>query len=46
LTAIELFQQPEIIKNAKVEFIQKRGGEAFEYKALVGDRKPALDYRN
>lgn len=46
MTAIELFQQPETIKKAKAEFIQKRGGEAFQYKALVGDRKPALDYRN
>jgi aminobenzoyl-glutamate utilization protein B len=46
LTAIELFQQPAVIEKAKTEFIQKRGGEAFEYKALIGDRKPALDYRN
>ncbi len=46
LTAIELFQKPDMIKKAKVEFTEKRGGEAFEYKALIGDRKPALDYRN
>lgn len=46
LTAIELFQQPTVIEKAKIEFIQKRGGQEFEYKALVGDRKPALDYRN
>lgn len=43
LTGIELFQNPEIIKKAKAEFIERRG-ENFKYTPLLGDRKPALDY--
>lgn len=46
LTAIELFQQPDVIKKAYDEFLVKRGGKEFQYKALIGNRKPALDYRN
>lgn len=46
LTAIELFQQPDVIKKAYDEFLVKRGGKDFQYKALIGTRKPALDYRN
>jgi hypothetical protein len=26
--------------------IKRRGGAEFKYEALIGDRKPALDYRN
>jgi aminobenzoyl-glutamate utilization protein B len=44
LTAIDLFQKPEMIAKAKAEFFEKRG-PGFKYVSLVGDRKPPLDYR-
>ena len=43
-TAIDLFTNPELIKKAKEEFIQSKGD--YQYKALLGDRKPALNYRD
>ena len=43
-TAIDLFTNPALIKKAKEEFIQAKGN--YQYKALVGDRKPALNYRD
>ncbi|MEM7017526.1 MAG: amidohydrolase, partial [Pseudomonadota bacterium] len=43
-TAIQLFQSPETIKSAREEFMQRRGVN-FAYEALLGDRKPPLDYR-
>jgi aminobenzoyl-glutamate utilization protein B len=44
LTAIDLFKDPALIKTAQSEFLKARG-ENFKYEAMVGDRKPALDYR-
>ena len=44
-TGMDLFDQPEILKAAWTEFEEKRG-EDFEYIPLLGDREPALDYRN
>jgi aminobenzoyl-glutamate utilization protein B len=44
-TAMDLFKNPDIIKKAKDEF-QKLRGENFQYIPLLGDRPPALDYRN
>ena len=44
MTGVDLFKNPEIIKKAKAELEQKRGAD-FKYRALVGDRKPPLDYR-
>jgi aminobenzoyl-glutamate utilization protein B len=44
LTAMELFENQELIKKAWVEFEQKRG-KNFNYISLLGTRKPALDYR-
>lgn len=44
LTAIELFEKPEHIAAAKVEFEERRGPN-FVYRSLLGDRKPPLDYR-
>ena len=43
-TAIDLFTNPALIKQAKEEFIKTKGN--YQYKALVGDRKPALNYRD
>lgn len=44
LTAIDLFTTPATIEKAKQEFIKDKG--SYEYKALLGDRKPALNYRD
>jgi aminobenzoyl-glutamate utilization protein B len=44
LTAIELYTNPQLVTKAKTEFEQRRGKE-FKYEALLGNRKPALDYR-
>ncbi|MBC7904980.1 MAG: amidohydrolase [Gemmatimonadaceae bacterium] len=43
-TAIDLFSSPELIRKAKEEFKQSIG--SYQYKALLGDRKPALNYRD
>ncbi len=44
LTGRELFTRPDILAKAKAEFETSRGPD-FKYKALLGDREPALDYR-
>ncbi len=44
-TAIDLFDRPELIGQATEEFKQARGPD-FHYEALLGNRKPPLDYRN
>jgi aminobenzoyl-glutamate utilization protein B len=43
-TVIDLFLDPALIARAKAELEQRRGA-SFRYKPLLGDRKPALDYR-
>jgi len=44
-TAIDLFTKPELIVKAKAEF-EKRRGPDFKYAPLLGDRPPALNYRD
>jgi aminobenzoyl-glutamate utilization protein B len=44
LTAIDLFINPALVAKAKLEFIKDKGD--YQYKALVGDIKPALNYRD
>ena len=44
LTAIDLFLDPTLIAQAKEEFRKDKGD--YQYKALLGDRKPALNYRD
>lgn len=44
LTAIDLFTDAELIIKAKEEFKKSKGD--YQYKALLGDRKPALNYRD
>jgi aminobenzoyl-glutamate utilization protein B len=44
LSAYDLFKKPEVLVEAKKEFAQRRGVD-FKYEALLGNRKPALDYR-
>ena len=43
-TGVDLYRNPDLIKAAHKEMVQARG-EDFEYAALLGDRKPPLDYR-
>ncbi len=45
LTAAELFMSEGVIEKATDELI-RRTGKDFEYKSLLGDREPPLDYRN
>lgn len=44
LTGAEVFSRPELIAEAKAE-LAKAQGPGFEYKAMIGDRAPPLDYR-
>ncbi len=44
-TAIDLMNDPETIARAKAEFQERRGPD-FQYIPLLGDRQPALDYRD
>ena len=43
-TAIDIYKDESLIVAAKAE-LQERVGRDFEYKALLGDRLPPLDYR-
>jgi aminobenzoyl-glutamate utilization protein B len=45
MTAIDLFRQPSLIEDAEREH-RERMGPDFEYRALVGERTPPLDYRD
>ncbi|MBF9237686.1 amidohydrolase [Hymenobacter sp. BT683] len=44
LTAIDLFTNPALLDKATAEFKQDVG--SYVYKPLLGDRKPALNYRD
>lgn len=44
LTAIDLYTNQQLIDKAAQEFKQQLG--SYQYKALLGDRKPALNYRD
>jgi len=44
LTAIDLMSNPKLLEEGRKEFMERRGAD-FKYEALLGDRKPALDYR-
>ena len=45
LTGMQLIDDPEAISLAKKEFLNQRGPD-FKYVPLLGNREPALDYRN
>tara|TARA_R110002020_G_scaffold259768_2_gene473790 strand:+ start:137168 stop:138586 length:1419 start_codon:yes stop_codon:yes gene_type:complete len=45
LTGMDLIDNPELVAAAKKEFLEKRGDD-FIYTPLLGDRKPALNYRD
>ena len=44
LTAVHLYNNPQMVQKAKEEFEEQRGAD-FQYSPLLGDRAPALDYR-
>lgn len=44
LMAVELFTNPELRAAARAEFDASRGAD-YEYRSLLGDRAPPLDYR-
>ena len=44
MTAIDLFTKPALIQQAKEEF--KKLKSDYQYEALLGNRKPALNYRD
>ena len=44
MTAIDLFTNPTLIQKAKDEFVKAKGD--YKYDALLGTRKPALNYRD
>ena len=45
LTGMQLFEDPSLIDQIQTEFKRIRGKD-FQYIPLLGDREPALDYRN
>lgn len=44
LSAVDLFTEPQQLAAIRKEFLARRGDD-FVYRPLLGDRKPALDYR-
>ncbi len=44
LTGADLFNNPALLQKAKDELAQKLG-PGFQYKSMIGDRKPPLDFR-
>jgi aminobenzoyl-glutamate utilization protein B len=44
MTAVDLMLDPASLEAARAEFDTRRGAD-FEYRALVGDREPPLDFR-
>jgi aminobenzoyl-glutamate utilization protein B len=42
--AMDLLNDPSLVEAAKKEFKLKLGN--YQYKALLGDRQPALNYRD
>ncbi len=45
LTGMDMFLDGKLLETAKKEFEDRRGAD-FKYEPLLGDRPPALDYRN
>jgi aminobenzoyl-glutamate utilization protein B len=44
LTAADIYENPELAKQARAGLNKQRGAD-FKYTPLLGDRAPALDYR-
>ena len=45
MTALDLYKNQSYIDKAREEWIKSRGGLDYKYEAMLGNRKPALDYR-
>lgn len=45
MTGADIINNPTLAAKARAELNQKLG-PGFQYKSMIGDRKPALDYRN
>ena len=43
-TAVDIYSNPEVVKSAKKELLERRGPN-FNYYSLLGERNPPLDYR-
>ena len=44
-TAVALYRDPKLVQEARREFDSRRGPD-FQYRPLLGDRAPPLDYRD
>ena len=44
MTGVDLFNNPALLDKAKKE-LTERTGAGFQYKSMIGDRKPPLDFR-
>lgn len=44
MTAVDLYLDPGLRASARAEFLSRRGAD-FDYRPLLGDREPPLDYR-
>ncbi len=44
LTAMDVYATPGLVAKAREEFLKKRGAD-YSYVTVMGDRKPALDFR-
>lgn len=44
LSCLDIYNTPELLKEVKDEF-KKRRGTDFKYRAILGERKPDLDYQ-
>jgi aminobenzoyl-glutamate utilization protein B len=44
MTGVDIFNNPTIVDKARKELDEKVGAD-FKYKSMIGDRKPALDFR-
>lgn len=44
MTGVDIFNNPGVVQKARTELTERVGAD-FQYKALLGDRQPALDFR-
>jgi len=44
MTGVDVFNNPAVVEKARKELTERVGAD-FQYKALLGDRAPALDFR-
>lgn len=44
-TLVDLYTKPDVVTKAKAELVRRRGSD-YKYSPMVGDRPPALNYRD